>query len=185
MLCGARQEIEEGFDSGIANFGYRDKKCLHTLIAMQTTPNSKSIHVFVWERPTMDCRLSRFQLACERLGLSSTQAFKSMRTEEQKRMATQTWSSSAEVGVGEGLTTGCFWIRGALKNWRSSEKPLEELATELFGAWGNAVRSLRIARGGMLKCAAGRDLNLALDGRLGSVYCCRQPALGDGRTELN
>ena len=52
MLCGARQEIEEGFDSGIANFGYRDKKCLHTLIAMQTTsPNSKSIHVFVWERP--------------------------------------------------------------------------------------------------------------------------------------
>jgi len=54
------------------------------------------------------------------------EAFKSMRTEEQKRMATQTWS--------------------ALKNWRSSEKPLEE--------WYAEVR-------------------------------CRQPALGDGRTELN
>ncbi|OLP83243.1 hypothetical protein AK812_SmicGene36037 [Symbiodinium microadriaticum] len=54
------------------------------------------------------------------------EAFKSMRTEEQKRMATQTWS--------------------ALKNWRSSEKPLEE--------WYAEVR-------------------------------CRQPAVVDGRSELN
>ncbi|CAE7601457.1 unnamed protein product, partial [Symbiodinium necroappetens] len=86
------------------------------------------------------------------------EAFKSMRTEEQKRMATQTWS--------------------ALKNWRSSEKPLEELATELFGTWAISMPPAlwrlclqRIARGGMLRCAAGAaaytPFMVTVEGRIG------------------
>ena len=125
-----------------------------------------------------------------------------MRTEEQKRMATQTWSGLGFLG-GLWAFRSSFqagWEQqdpvssGALKNWRSSEKPLDEsgaLAVCVQGCeptWHILASPKFISA--LSKVVFGSSLQAPTDNRPGKeaesfLLVAARPALGDGRSELS